>query len=519
MSDSLVQTPEFPAISALKTRLSRINAIEGVSGLLQWDQETLMPEGGAVLRATQRAALDGLAHEMLTASETADLLDRAQAELDGAGNDNAEGNGAMAWMRANVNEARRQRVHASAVPRDLVEALTKAAGSCETAWRAARAGLDFAQVRGPFEALLALVRQEAQAKAEVLEVTPYEALLDAFEPGARIDPIMGIFNDLETFLPPFIDAVIDRQALAGPILRPRGPFPARTQESLARQIMAAMGFDFHHGRLDTSLHPFCSGPGQDVRITTRYDETDFTMALFGVIHETGHALYEQGLPLAWADQPVGKARSMSVHESQSLLWEMQVGHSPEFLRFVLPSWRKAFGGTGEAWSETAFGRMLNKVERSFIRTQADEVTYPVHVIVRTKLERAMVEGQLAVADLPGAWNDSMERLLGVRPPNDALGCLQDIHWYDGLWGYFPAYSLGAMTAAQLFAAAKRDDPTLSDAIGRGDLAPLRTWLRTNVHAQASLLPGDALLTRATGRPLDPEVFKAHLKRRYLDDAP
>jgi carboxypeptidase Taq len=279
--------------------------------------------------------------------------------------------------------------------------------------------------------------------------------------------------------------------------------------------MQAVGFDFNHGRLDTSLHPFCGGVPDDVRITTRYDEDDFMTALMGVLHETGHALYERGLPSDWRLQPVGEARGMALHESQSLLIEMQACRGAEFIGFMAPLAREAFGGEGPAWEVDNLVRVYNRVEPGFIRVDADEVTYPAHVILRYRLEKRLIAGEMELDDLPAAWNAGMEELLGVVPPDDRLGCLQDIHWYDGAWGYFPTYTLGAIAAAQLFAAAKDAVPDISGAIAKGDFTPLMGWLGENVHALGSSRSGDELLERATGRPLDPAVFKAHLSARYL----
>jgi carboxypeptidase Taq len=283
-------------------------------------------------------------------------------------------------------------------------------------------------------------------------------------------------------------------------------------------MMGVLGYDFERGRLDVSTHPFCGGGDNDVRITTRYDEADFTRALMGVLHETGHALYEQGRPQAWMNQPVGQARGMSLHESQSLLMEMQACRSREFIAFAAPQMRDAFGGSGPAWEAEALWRHYTRVERGFIRVDADEVTYPAHVILRYRLEKAMIADELPLADLPAAWNDGMQALLGVVPPDDRLGCLQDIHWPSGGWGYFPTYTLGAMTAAQIFDAANRAEPEILPAIGRGDFAPLVGWLRANIHGQGSRWETNELLTRATGRPLDAAVFKAHLRRRYGGEA-
>jgi carboxypeptidase Taq len=406
--------------------------------------------------------------------------------------------------------------HATAVSEDQVEALSRAVSACEATWRDARADSDFAAVAGKLEAVLALVRETAAAKAEALGLSPYDALLDEYEPDGRAQEIDRVFADLEAFLPDFLAAVLDRQRRLPPPSMPAGPFPIERQRALGVRLMTRLGFDFEHGRLDVSLHPFCGGTPDDVRITTRYDEADFTSALMGVLHETGHALYERGLPERWRRQPAGQARGMSLHESQSLLVEMQVCRSRPFLGFAAPLLREAFEAEGPAWEADNLYRLYTRVEPGFIRVDADEVTYPAHVILRYRLERAMVAGDLAVADLPGAWNEGHGKLLGLVPPDDRRGCLQDIHWYDGAWGYFPTYTLGAMTAAQLFAAALAADPGIEPGIARGDFVALFAWLRRNVHGKGSLLSTPALLEEATGRRLDADVFKAHLRRRYLD---
>ena len=324
-----------------------------------------------------------------------------------------------------------------------------------------------------------------------------------------------MFADLESFLPGFLEEALDAQARRPDPVLPDGPFPVDTQRALGMRFMRTLGFDFDRGRLDVSLHPFCGGTSRDVRITTRYDTADFTSALMGVLHETGHALYEMGLPDEWIGQPAGEARGMSLHESQSLLIEMQVCRSRPFLEYAAPIAREAFGGLGPAWEADNFVALYQRIGRGLIRVDADEVTYPLHVILRYRLERAMIAGDLAVADLPGAWNDGMKRLVGVTPTTNREGCLQDIHWYDGAWGYFPTYTLGAMTAAQIFDAARRADPAIPDGIAHGDFAPLLNWLRANVHGKGSLLSTGEILTGATGRPLDAAVFKAHLRERYL----
>ena len=493
------------AYRELEARFARHAAIGEAASMLYWDMSAMMPAGGSGARAEQLAALNRVCHDIMTAPETADLIAKAgEGSLD-------------AWQAANLREMRRAWVHATALDGALVEAKVRICAASEMAWRAARPASDFAAVKPHLEAVLRLTREIGQAKGERLGCSPYDALLDEYEPGGRSDRIDPVFDDLAAFLPGFIARALESQAARPAPLPLEGPFPDATQRELALRLMQALGFDFDHGRLDTSLHPFCGGVPDDVRITTRYDESDFSRTLMGVLHETGHALYERGLPVAWRRQPVGHARGMSVHESQSLLVEMQVCRGRPFLEFAAPLFRAAFGQDGPAWSAENLHRRAIRVERSFIRVDADEATYPAHVILRYRLERALIAGDLAIADLPGAWNDGMKALLGVTPPDDRRGCLQDIHWYDGAWGYFPTYTMGAMTAAQLFDAASRALPELPGAIRRGDFAPLLGWLRREVHSRASLLETDELLTAATGRPLDPGVFKAHLERRYISD--
>jgi carboxypeptidase Taq len=489
-------------------RLEQIFRKAGILGdtlsVLSWDQSTMMPDGAAESRADQMALLKSLSHEMITAPEIPDLLDQAEAEISDP------------WQSANVREMRREWIHSAALPADLVEAMTKASSACEMVWRQARPAADFAMVLPKLKDVLALVRETGQAKAEKLGVDVYDALLDQFEPDGRSAEIDAVFADLESFLPAFLARALEAQDRRPTPSLPAGPFPTDKQRALGLEFMKALGFDFNHGRLDISFHPFCGGNPDDVRITTRYDEADFTSAMMGVLHETGHALYERGLPNGrWRHQPVSRARGMQMHESQSLLMEMQACRSREFMGYAAPRIQAAFGGTGPEWDADNLYRLGTRVEPGFIRVDADEVTYPAHVIIRYRLEKQMVEGTLALDDLPDAWNEGYQRLLGITPPDARLGVLQDIHWYCGLWGYFPTYTLGAMTAAQLFAAAQKADASIMPALRRGDFSPLLGWLKTNIHAKGSSLSTRELLIEATGAPLDAGVFEAHLERRYI----
>jgi carboxypeptidase Taq len=494
------------AYGTLEARFARLSALEGAAGILGWDAQALMPEGAAEARGEQLAVLHGLAHEILTAPQTGDALAAAEAE-----------GGLDPWPAANLHEMRRAHTHASAVPQDLVEASSRAVSRSEMVWREARRDADFGRLAPYLAEVLRLQREIGQAKGAVLGLDPYDALLDGYDPGMRRAVIDPLFADLTSWLPGLIAAARDRQA-SGPAALPLdGPFPVETQRQLGLTLMRALGFDESRGRLDISLHPFCGGATDDVRITTRYDEADFSRALMGVMHETGHALYEQGRPAAWRHQPVGSARGMSLHESQSLIIEMQACRSREFVSYLAPLLREAFGRSGPAWEPENLFRLYTRVEPGFIRVDADEATYPAHILLRYRLETAMVAGDLAVEDLPGAFNDGMRDLLGLTVPDDRVGCLQDIHWPSGAFGYFPTYTLGAMAAAQLFRAAKSAEPALPGCLAKGDFAPLRNWLRANIHERGSLLTTDSLLEQATGAPLGTAAFRAHLQARYLGE--
>jgi len=493
------------AYRSLETRFARLAHLNDALGILGWDKETTMPLGAAAGRGEQLATLSVLQHELLTAAETDELLGRAEEE-DAASLD--------PWEQANLREMRRLYVHATAVPGALVEAASRASTACEVAWRTAREASDFASLLPRLGEVLQTQREIGAAKGAVLGLSPYDALLDQFDPGMRRAFIDPIFGALRAGLPGLLAEVTERQARQPAPLPLPAPFPVAAQKALGERLMAAAGFDRTRGRLDISTHPFCGGATDDVRITTRYDEADFTRALMGVLHETGHALYEQGRPRRWLSQPVGQARGMTLHESQSLLIEMQACRGDAFLSFLSPCLSDAFG-PNRAWDPENLRRLFRHVAPGFIRVDADEVTYPAHILVRYELESALMGGDLPLADLPGAFNDGLRTLLGLVVPDDRRGCLQDIHWPAGLWGYFPTYTLGALTAAQLFEAARRATPGLEDGLARGDFGPLVGWLRREIHERASVDGTQAVVAAATGRPLDATAYAAHLRTRYL----
>ena len=491
----------------LEARFGQIGALGEAARVLTWDRSVNMPRKGAPGRAEQLASLRRVVHEKTTDPAMPDLLDAAEDEV-----------AHDSWRAANLREMRRRWVHASALDADLIAAMARADSECEMAWREARVADDYQAVKPCLQTVLELVRRAGEARAEALGRSVYEALMDVYEPGARTGRIDALFDDLAAFLPGFLDRVLDLQANEPQPLPLEGPFTVDAQRALDERLMRQLGFDFEAGRLDVSLHPFCSGVPGDIRVTTRYDTADFTQSVMAVLHETGHALYNAGLPPEWRRQPVGAARGMAVHESQSLIVEMQACRSSEFIGYLAPLLREAFGGTGPAWSAGNLFRHYRRVARSPIRVDADEVTYPAHVILRYRLERELIDGNLSLDDLPGAWADMLDALLGIRPTDDASGCLQDIHWYSGTWGYFPTYALGALAAAQFFETAKHARPGIPEALSGGDFTPLLAWLREAVHGKGSMPAStDDLLEEATGAKLGTDSFKRHLETRYLSN--
>lgn len=493
------------AYQRLEGIFRRHAALRGASSMLGWDNAAMMPENAGDVRGEQLAVLAEVAHETITRPELEQLFAEADVErphLD-------------PWQVANLREMRRTWQHENAVPADLVSAMSKACHESELFWRQARKNSDYAAFL-PYQAkVLGLVREVAQAKSAALNLSPYDALLDQYDPGTLSTDIDTIFDELAAFLPDFIARVMAKQSSEPEPMELPGPFPSATQKMLGLKLMTQLGFDFTRGRLDESTHPFCGGVPGDIRLTTRYNEAEFLSGFFGIMHETGHALYEMGLPAAWRNQPVGEARGMAFHESQSLLVEMQLCLSRDFLHYAAPLMSVAFGGEGKAWEAENIYRLVTRVKPSFIRVDADEATYPAHVILRYRLEKQMVAGTLEAKDLPEAFAAEMKSLLGITPDCHANGCMQDIHWPDGAFGYFPTYTLGAMTAAQLFDAARREIPELAAHIRKGHFGSLTLWLKERVHSQASRFSSPELLQHATGQKLSSAIYKNHLENRYL----
>lgn len=497
------------AYTSLELHHRRIAHLTHAEAMLSWDEATMMPAGGGDARAEALASLRGAIHERSTEPRLGELFARAESEM-GTLDD---------WQAANLREMKRLWTRATALPQELVEAASRAETRSGQAWRALRPKNDWEGFRPLLEEVVSRKREVAQALGEKLGLGAYDALLDFFEPGARSDDVARLFARLREFLPGFIERVIDRQRTEV-VHKPIGPFPIERQRWLGVEMMKRLGFDFERGRLDVSVHPFCGGVPQDVRITTRYQTSDFSESLMGVIHETGHAKYEQNLPPRFIDQPVGVARGMALHEGQSLLHEMQLSRGMAFLALAAPLVAEAFPEAAarqpEAFTPENLGRLATRVQRSYIRTGADEATYPCHVIMRFEIEKPLIEKTLEVKDIPDAWDAGMRAMLGLSTAgNYTDGCMQDVHWPEGALGYFPTYTLGALVAAQLFRAARRSLPDLDARVTRGDFKLLDDWLRENVWSLGSRFDTNELVQRATGEPLGTEAFEAHLASRYL----
>lgn len=486
-------------IAKLKEYVSEIRELESAASLAHWDQRTCMPEKGAEARARVVGRLERLAFERLVSPELEKLLREAETRLDGASETD----------RALVRYWKREHERKRAIPPDLYQEFVITCSRAERVWEEAKARSDFSLFAPHLEQVVELVRKMAALLG--YEESPYDALLEEFEPGMTASRLREILPALREELVPFVRKIA--RGTPPPAL-PQGPFPIPAQRALARKALATIGYDFSGGRLDDSVHPFTVGIGPgDVRVTDRFSEENPFSGLFGALHEGGHALYDQGFPegLAWTGLDSGA--SFGIHESQSRLWENQVGRSLAFWRFFHPALVQhlpAFRNTTpeEVW------RMACRVQPSLIRVEADEVTYNLHIALRFELELELIEGRISVRELPERWNRAMEAYLGVAPPDDAQGVLQDVHWSGGMFGYFPSYMLGNLYAAQLMAAAEREIPDLWDRIAVGDTGPLFSWLREEVHSRGRLDPPEELIKRVTGQGLTPRPFLSYIREKY-----
>jgi carboxypeptidase Taq len=485
------------AYLALEQVFKDINIIHQAGAILNWDASTFMPEGSSESRGEQLAMLSQLAHQRLVSAENSSLLSQALANVEKLSD----------WQKANLKGMKHEIDHNTCISEELVTQLTIASNDCEMLWRKYRKENDYKSLLPSFKKVVDLTKEIASIKAKHFNVSKYDALLDTYDPSRKSADIDIIFNQLEDFLPNFIKtATTEKPKL-------EGHFPTHLQKELGLYFMGLFGFNFAKGRLDESAHPFCGGTPDDIRITTRYNEADFLQAFYGVVHETGHALYEANLPKEWRHQPVGQAIGMSSHESQSLLVEKQICKSKEFIEFLHPKLHQYFNLSSD-WNLENLIKYAQHVSPSLIRVEADEATYPLHVIMRYKIEKAMIDDDLNLEDLPKIWNDYMQKYFGIIPDSDANGCMQDIHWFSGAIGYFPTYTLGALTAAQLMAKLKSAVPNTPDLIKHGDFAPIFQWLKDNIHSKGSFHLANDLLKEASGEYLNPQYFMDHVTDRY-----
>src|SRR6056297_463640 len=487
------------AYEALLDRVQRWNTVGSAAGVLGWDQQVMMPEGGTPARSKQLSALSSVHHDMVTADETGELLD----ELD-----DADLTGEQAAV---VREVRREYERADAVPVELVEEISETGSEALQAWEEAKAEDDFDEFAPYLEKHVELKREYAEHIDP--DRDPYEVLFEEFEPCLSMERAESILTELREALVPMIEDIRESDVdLAVDTFD--GTFPEDDQEALSRDALELVDYDFDRGRLDVSSHPFTSGNQFDCRVTTRFDETDPLGAVGSTIHEFGHAQYNLGLPQDHFGTPLGTSRDLSVHESQSRLWENHVGRSEAFWQEFLPVFQEHFPQTEEATVRDAYEAFNQVYEDNLIRVEADELTYHLHIVIRFEIERDLVRGDLDVDDVPEVWNDKYEEYLGIRPDTDSEGCLQDIHWSHGNFGYFPTYSLGSVMAAQLFDAAESEIDDLDAKIADGDFGDLQAWLGENVHRHGSRYETNELVKEATGEAFSADAFTDYVEEKY-----
>jgi carboxypeptidase Taq len=487
-----------PTLQKLKARLTDLDCLGSALGVLGWDLETYMPPKGGESRADVSATLCRMAHEAFVAPEVGEWLQTLLTQLPALPTDKD---------RAMVQQAWRSYQREVKVPTTLVEALDRASSKALPVWANARKTNQF----DAFKPLLTEIVQLNQQKAQALGYThhPYDALLDGFEPDMTTTLLDPLFAQLQAHLTPLVNNLTQSVT---PSL-PAGPYPKQAQMDFSHKVLTAMGFDLERGRLDESVHPFtCGLHPDDVRLTTRLDEADPLSCLFSVLHEGGHGLYEQGQqPDLWGRGLFGGA-SLGIHESQSRLWENLVGRSMAFWQVFYPAFQAAFAPVLDAMPLAVFYQAVNRVSRSPIRVEADEVTYNLHILLRYQLEKDLMTGTLTVDQLPDAWNAGMETLLGYTPKNHAEGCLQDVHWAHGTIGYFPTYTLGNVYASMFWA--KAEQAGVTQPIAQGDMKPLLGWLQTHIHGNGLMESPNQLVQRVTGQPLTAQYFTQYLDQKY-----
>jgi carboxypeptidase Taq len=491
-------------LDALKARLREINNVFRANAILHWDQHTNMPPGGAPARAETVGTLATIGHSLGISAETGELLAGAAAEVQ---NQPYDSNDASL-----VRVAQRDFELRTKLPTELVREIRRHGALSHEVWARARQENDFAAFAPNLEKTVELSRQAAECLG--YENHPYDALLDQYEPGMKTEQVRGIFEDLKTGLVPLVQAIAERTDRVDDAVLHQ-PFDETAQETFGVMIAQRLGYDFSRGRIDRAVHPFATSFSvNDVRITTRYESDFLSPALFGTMHESGHAIYEQGMGQNLEGTPLAAASSLGVHESQSRMWENVVGRSRPFWQHFYPQLQQTFPGQLAEVSLDTFYGAINRVYPSLIRVEADEVTYNLHIMLRFELELALLEGSLAVTDAPAAWNEKMASYLGITPPSDALGILQDVHWSGGMLGYFPTYTLGNILSVALYEAALAAHPVIAEELGTGEFGTLRAWLTQQVYRHGRKFEPNELVQRATGAPLQSTSYLRYLNHKF-----
>lgn len=487
----------------LKKSFSKLSHLHYIQRILMWDEAVMMPEGSGLYRAEAVATFNQLMQKSIISKKTSSLIEAAKKE-----------SLSSPWDKANLALMEKKYILSSCIPSELTAKSTKAMLTAFQAWRKYREQNNWHNFLPYLKKSFYFVHEIADRKSQVLQLSPYEVLMDGFSPGLTQNKVDKIFSILQERIPTLRKRIIEKQRNDS-IIELAESYPVQKQTELGLFLMRAMHFDFNHGRLDVSHHPFCDGIPVDIRITTRYDENNFLGSLFGIIHETGHALYEQGMPKEWVFQPVGQTQSKALHESQSLLFEYEVCHSRAFLEFLEEKISQVFGSSRSLSTDNLY-RLIARVKTNLIRVDADEVSYPLHVILRYEIEKKLFQGEIEIEDLPSIWNEQMLKYFDVSTEgNYKDGVMQDMHWSWGYFGYFPSYTFGQLMAAQLYSIFSKDNGDFSSQLKLGNFSLLHKWLQKNVYSYGSSISSDELLLKTTGETLNPDYFIKRVESRYL----
>ena len=489
----------------LEKKLEELTHLGNIANIAHWDSATMLGSGSAASRQKEMATFSSVIHEMSTSNEMGDLINDSLTEFDHLDD----------WQRSNLASAKKSYDSQTCITADIQHEHSIASSECEFTWRTARKENDFKKLEPYLDRVFDSVRRVAGLKAEKLKKSPLDVLVDTFNPDRTSAEVKMVFDSLKAELPDLMNKVMDKQK-SEKVISLSKKINEDTQKAIGLKLMKQMDFNFDRGRLDKSVHPFCIGSNDDVRITTRYDENYFLSSLFGVVHETGHALYQQNLPAKYRNQPVGGPKGMSFHESQSLIMENQVGTSRPFMEYLAKMLKDEFSFSGPEYSADNLYKLVTRVKPSFIRVNADEATYPLHVILRFEIEEAIIEGNLRAFELPELWNSKMQEYLGIVPDSDADGCIQDLHWPSGYLGYFPSYTNGAIIASMLMKKAKEANSTIDTEIAKGNFQSLNQYLTKNLRGHGYSKNSADLLEASTGHNIiQPSIFTDYLKAKYL----